>query len=245
MRAVILAGGKGTRLSPYTSVFPKPLMPIDDVPIMQVVLCQLRETGFDHVTVAVGHMASMIKTYFGDGSAFGLKLDYSHEDEPLGTIGALSLIEQLPDEFIVMNGDVLTDLNYRELLLQHQENDACATIASYSKKVNIEYGVITSNYGNQIIGYHEKPTIEYQVSMGVYAFNANILKYVPKGRYLDFPALANILVQKGEKVIQFPFYGYWMDIGCRSDYEKAAEDFVKMKGRFLRQPDLANRATAR
>src|SRR4030042_842858 len=135
MRAIILAGGKGTRLSPYTGVFPKSLMPIDGVPISQIVVCQLRAFGFDHVTFAVGHMANMIKAYFDAGSKMDIKLDYSYEDEPLGTIGALSRVEDLPEEFIVMNGDVLTDLNFGEFVRVHHKNQACATLATSEKPV--------------------------------------------------------------------------------------------------------------
>jgi NDP-sugar pyrophosphorylase family protein len=235
MRAIILAGGKGTRLSPYTSVFPKPLMPINGVPISQIVIWQLRDFGFDHVTFAVGHMANMIKAYFNTGSKIGIKIDYSYEDEPLGTIGALSQIKDLPEEFIVMNGDVLTDLNFAEFLGIHHKNQACATIATYEKPVKIDYGVIFSDDNNEIIGYDEKPILNYQVSMGVYAFNSSILKYVRKNEYLDFPNLVEILITSGEKVIQFPYNGYWLDIGCHADYEKAVDDFVRMKDRFVRE----------
>jgi len=234
MRAIILAGGQGTRLSPYTSVFPKSLMPIDGVPISQIVVCQLRAFGFDHVTFAVGHMANMIKAYFDAGNKMDIKIDYSYENEPLGTIGALSPIEDLPEEFIVMNGDVLTDLNFAEFVEVHHKNQACATIATYAKPVKIEYGVIISDGNNDIIGYDEKPILNYQVSMGVYAFNNSIMKYVRKNEYLDFPDLVKILIRNGEKVVQFPYHGYWMDVGCRSDYERAAEDFVKMRDRFLK-----------
>lgn len=214
MRSVILAGGKGTRLSPYTDLFPKPLMPIDGMPILQIVVCQLKEMGFDHITFAVGHMAYMIETFFNHGGKFGVKIDYSYEDQPLGTIGALSVIEDLPDEFIAMNGDVLTDLNFAEFFAYHRKNGACATIGTYSKPVKIEYGVIKSNHENVITGYDEKPTLNYQVSMGVYAFNASMLKYVPKGKYLDFPDLVKALIRNGEKIMQFPYdgYGWTLDV---------------------------------
>ena len=236
MRAVILAGGKGTRLSPYTSVFPKPLMPIDGFPILHVVIAQLRDAGFRHVTLAVGHMAHMIQTYFGDGKHFGVQIDYSMEAEPLGTIGALSLIHGLEDNFLVMNGDILTDLNFSDFIAFHQQAGGCATIASYSKKVMIEYGIIDFDGENLIHGYREKPSMEYQVSMGVYAFRPDVMRYVDSGTYLDFPNLIHRLIEEGQKVVQFPFKGYWMDIGCHADYEKAAQEFVKIKDRILKTP---------
>lgn len=234
MRAVILAGGQGTRLTPYTTVFPKPLMPIDGVPILHVVISQLREQGFSHITLAVGHMAEMLRTYFGDGSKFGVRIDYSYEEQPLGTIGALSLIEDLPNDFLVMNGDILTDLNFAEFFSYHKEKGACATIACYSKKVKIEYGTVEFNEENEIIGFREKPNLHCQVSMGVYAFNSSIPNYIQEGVYLDFPDLVHLLIEQGEMTIRFPFSGYWMDIGCHADYEKAAEDFGKMRDHFLR-----------
>jgi NDP-sugar pyrophosphorylase family protein len=230
MRAIVLAGGKGTRLSPYTIVFPKPLMPINGLPILHIVISQLRDKGFDHITLAVGHMGDMIKTYFNDHKKFDIKIDYSQEEKPLGTIGALSLIKNLPENFLVMNSDVLTDLDFSKLFDFHLERKAVATIATYSKEVSIEYGIIESDQQNQITGYREKPKLEYQVSTGIYVFNSRILRYIRQGNYLDFPDLVLLLIAKGETVIRFPFSGYWKDIGCHADYEKAAEDFEKMKG---------------
>ncbi len=233
MRAVILAGGKGTRLRPYTIVFPKPLMPIDDEPILKVVISQLKRAGFSHITLAVGYMADMIKTYFNSGDKFGVKIDYSHERKPLGTIGALSLVKNLPENFMVMNGDILTDLDFNEFMDYHRSHRAKATIATFCKKVKIEYGIIESNENYEIIGYTEKPTMAYEVSMGVYAFHASIVDFVAKDQYLDFPDLVKRLIQKKEKIVKYPFSGYWMDIGCHADYEKACEDYAGMKSRLM------------
>jgi NDP-sugar pyrophosphorylase family protein len=233
MRAIILAGGKGTRLRPYTTVFPKPLMPIGDEPILKVVISQLKNAGCTHVTMAVGYMADMIQIYFNTGEKFGLKIDYSHEREPLGTIGALSLINNFPENFIVMNGDILTDLNFKDFFDFHKKHEAKATIASFCKKVKIEYGIIEAD-GNQVVnGYVEKPTMEYEVSMGVYAFHSSIVKYIEKERYFDFPDLVKLLIEKNEKIVKYPFAGYWMDIGCHADYEKASEDFIDMKEKLI------------
>jgi NDP-sugar pyrophosphorylase family protein len=233
MRAVILAGGKGTRLRPYTTVFPKPLMPIGDEPILKVVVSQLKNAGFTHVTMAVGYMADMIRTYFNEGAKFGLKIDYSHERKPLGTIGALSLIDNFPENFIVMNGDILTDLNFRDFFEFHKKHAAKATIATFCKKVKIEYGIIEANGDQEVNGYVEKPTMEYEVSMGVYAFHASIVDYIEKERYLDFPDLVKRLLAKKEKIVKYPFDGYWMDIGCHADYEKASKDFPGMKQKLI------------
>ena len=239
MRAVILAGGKGTRLRPSTSVLPKPLMPIDGMPILNVVISQLEKHGFHRITLAVGHMADMIKAYFSDGSKFSVRIDYSHEDRPLGTIGPLSLINDLPSDFLVMNGDLLTDLDFSEFLSYHKKHGACATIGTYSKKVEIEYGIVETNHNNEIIGYNEKPALDYQVSMGIYAFNSRMLDYVSRGHHLDFPDLVSLLIKNGEQVVRYPFDGYWMDVGCHADYEKAANDFEEMREHFLGQLPLA------
>jgi NDP-sugar pyrophosphorylase family protein len=233
MRAVILAGGKGARLNPYTIVFPKPLMPISGLPILQIVISQLKNNGFDHITLAVGYMADMIKAYFNGKTKFDVRIDYSQEDHPLGTIGALSLIKDLPDNFLVMNGDILTDLDFSRFFNFHLEEGAIATIATYSKEVNIEYGIIECGDWDEIIGYREKPIMNYQVSMGIYAFNSKIIQHIEPGSYLDFPKLVNFLIDKGERVVSFPVSGYWRDIGCYSDYEKAVEDFDKMRDTFL------------
>jgi len=232
MRAVILAGGKGARLHPYTIVFPKPLMPINGSPILDIVITQLRNHGFDHITLAVGYMADMIKTYFNGSKKFDVKIDYSQEDHPLGTIGALSLIEDLPENFLVMNGDILTDLDFSKFFDFHLQEGALATVATYSKEVSIEYGIVECDHRDGIIGYREKPKLVYQVSMGIYAFSSKMLRYIRRGDYLDFPELVNLLIQRGERVISFPVSGYWKDIGCYSDYEKAAEDFDKMREKF-------------
>jgi len=174
----------------------------------------------------------MIKTYFNGSKKFDVKIDYSQEDEPLGTIGALSLIEDLPENFLVMNGDILTDLDFLKFFNFHLQEKAIATVATYSKEVSIEYGIIESGDRDEIIGYREKPKLAYQVSMGIYAFNSKMIQYIKKGDYLDFPELVHLLIRRGERVIGFPFSGYWRDIGCYSDFEKATEDFDKMREIF-------------
>lgn len=227
MRAIILAGGKGRRLSPYTTVLPKPLMPIRDMPILEVILRQLKKAGITQITMAVGYLAKIIMAFFGDGKRLGLNIDYSLEDKPLGTAGPLSLIKGLTDTFIVMNGDILTNIDYKELIRYHNEHNGIATIATYKRKVTIDFGVIETN-NNIVINYIEKPVFNYKVSMGIYVFEPNILDYIPKNQYMDFPDLVNRLLSNKEKVVSFLFNGYWLDIGRQDDYTRAIDEFNEM-----------------
>ena len=235
MKAIILAGGKGTRLKPYTAVFPKPLVPIDDVPILEVVIRQLRFHKITDITMAVGHLAELLMAYFGDGSKFGVQIDYSREDKPLGTSGPLALIPDLTDTFLVMNGDVLTTLDYGDLVAYHQREGAAATIAMHERTVKIELGVIETDAGNQVLAYIEKPSFSYRVSMGIYIFEPVVLQYIQPGEHLDFPDLIHLLLQNGEKVMGYPYKGYWLDIGRPDDYEQAVEEFTRLRGEFLKE----------
>lgn len=232
MRAVILAGGKGTRLAPYTVAFPKPLMPVGELPILEIVVRQLRHYGFKRITMAVGHLAELIQTFFGDGSKFGLTIDYSREDRPLGTAGPLHLIPDLDETFLVMNGDLLTDLNYGQLMRWHDEQKNDATIGVYEKKVSIDLGVLERDGDNRIVDYKEKPTLTYEVSMGVYVFSKSILQYVPKGHF-DFPDLVLELIRRGRPIRGYRFQGLWLDIGREEDYAKAVETFEAERARLL------------
>ena len=235
MRAVILAGGKGTRLKPYTVAFPKPLVPVDDMPILEIVLRQLHYYGFTQVTMAVGHLAELLMAYFGDGSKYGLKINYSKEEMPLGTAGPLTLIPGLTDTFLVMNGDILTTLNYSDLLAFHHQQQAAATIAMYQRDVKIDLGVIKTNDRNELIDYIEKPSYAYRVSMGVYIFEPRVLDYIPAEQRLDFPDLVHKLLQNNEKVMGYSFDGYWLDIGRPDDYERAVEEFARLRSEFLKE----------
>jgi len=221
MQAIILAGGKGTRLRPYTMILPKPLMPINDMPILEVVVRQIKKAGFNRVTMAVGHLAELIEVFFSDGKKWGVEIDYSREDKPLGTAGPLSLVKDLEEDFLVMNGDVLTNINYSDLMTYHKKKQAVITIATYGKDVNIDLGVIKTTQDGLINDYIEKPKLTYQVSMGIYVFKRDILKYIPKGEWFDFPDLIKCLISNKEKVISYPFADYWRDIGRREDYELA------------------------
>jgi NDP-sugar pyrophosphorylase family protein len=234
MKAVILAGGKGTRLKPYTTVFPKPLMPLGDKPILEIVIGQLKSHGFDEVIITVGHLAELIMTFFGDGSKFGAKIKYSREDKPLGTVGGLGLIKkELNETFLMMNGDVLTTLNYSDLVNYHKRNGAIATIALNKRAVKIDFGVVELDGGNSIVRYTEKPKIDYLVSMGVYVFEPRVLEYIKPTEYLDFPDLIKKLISNGETVKGYVYEGYWLDIGRQDDYEKANREIGELSSKLF------------
>jgi NDP-sugar pyrophosphorylase family protein len=233
MKAVILAGGKGARLAPYTKILPKPLLPINDMPILEVMLRQMSRYGIQEVILTVGHLSHLIETFFQDGRQYGIKIRYSHEECPLGTAGPLSLIRGLEDTFFVTNGDVLTTLNYQELLGYHFQCGAIATVASHVRRVKIDLGVIERNENNEIVGYLEKPSYDYFVSMGIYVFEPRVLSFIPHNEYLDFPDLVLKLIAAGERVCSYPFDGYWMDLGRPDDYEQAVMDFERIKPQIL------------
>ena len=232
MQAVILAGGKGTRLLPFTKVFPKPLVPLGDKPIIDTIIRQLKHFGFQRLTMAVGHMAEMIQTYVRNGEQYGLQIDYSFEDEPLGTVGPLAQIKGLEQTFLVMNGDLITTLDYRDLFNFHKQHGQIATIGAYRKNFKIDLGIIKNDADELITDYIEKPVYAFTVSMGIYVFELEVLNYIEPHRYLDFPDLVKHLLAHGKKVVSYPFDGYWLDIGNHSDYEKATEEFESIKGRL-------------
>ena len=233
MRAIVLAGGKGSRLAPYTKNIPKPLVPIGDMPILEILLRQLKLAGIKDVTLTVGHLAEILRSFLQDGSRLGMNISYSYEENPLGTSGPLSLIKGLDESFLVTNGDVLTDLRIDELIKFHKQQGAMATIAMHQRQVNIDLGVIQCDGNQKVIGYVEKPTIDYLVSMGIYVFEPGILAYIPHNQYLDFPDLVHLLLDAGEKVVGYLFNGYWQDLGRPDDYEYATNDFESMRSQFL------------
>jgi NDP-mannose synthase len=233
MKAVVLAGGKGTRLSPYTKILPKPLMPIGEMPILEVILLQMKEEGIKDVTLTVGHLSHLLQAFFQDGSGLGLKIDYSFEEKPLGTAGPIALVPGLDSTFLVMNGDVLTKLRFRALVKFHKEQGAIATIAAHHRQNRVDLGVIVKDGNHCIADYIEKPVNDYLVSMGIYIFEPEVLKYIPIGEYLDFPDLVKILLKEGEKVVCFDYDGYWQDLGRPDDYEMATRDFETMRQEFL------------
>lgn len=220
-RAVVLAGGQGTRLRPYTTILPKPLLPVDDRPILEHVLAQLGGAGFERIIISVGHLAELIQLFFGDGERLGLNLEYAIEDEPLGTIGPLAHIENLGDNFLVMNGDVLCDLDLVALWRDHHQSGAVLTIATHRREVNIDFGVLRYDNSRCIRAFEEKPTLPYDVSMGVYILNRRCLDFVPAGCAFGFDQLVLALLEAGEPIRAFPHDGKWLDLGRPEDYEQA------------------------
>ncbi len=234
MNVIILAGGKGSRLYPYTVSLPKPLMPVGDFPILEVILRQLEACQLHQVTLAVGHLGNLIQTYCGDGSKWGLKIRYSFEDEPLGTVGPLARLENLKDTFLVMNGDLLTTLSYPDLVEYHHKQNAVATIAAQKRWVDIDFGVIQRDKNNgRMAKYVEKPRLSYLVSMGVYVFEPEVLNFIPPNKRFDFPDLMHVLLDREKNVAIYDSKDFWLDIGRPDDYQKAVEEFEKNPRRFL------------
>ncbi len=209
------------------------MMPIGEKAILEILLRQLRHYGFQEVVLAVGHLAGLMQAFFQDGTNFDLEITYTHELTPLGTAGPLALAPNLDSTFLVCNGDVLTNMNFMEFLRFHKEQQGICTIAMHKREVHINLGVIEQNKEDYAVtGYIEKPTLDYQVSMGMYIFEPRVLEYIPKGEYLDFPDLVKILISNGEKVIGYPFDGYWQDLGNPQDYAQACKDFDAMRSEF-------------
>jgi NDP-sugar pyrophosphorylase family protein len=230
MEAVILAGGKGTRLRPFTTTLPKPLMPVGDHPIVSIVINQLREAGVTKITLAVNHLAELIISFFGTGKKFGVDIVYSLEDKPLGTVGPIRRIPDLPEQFLVMNGDVLTDLDYRSLYCRHLQTGAKLTIASYERDVCSDFGVLhVDKESARLKAFEEKPTFHFEVSMGVYIFSRSVLDLVPPDQPYGFDDLVHALLRQKEHVGTFPHRGYWLDLGRPDDYDRANQDFAAEK----------------
>jgi NDP-sugar pyrophosphorylase family protein len=238
-RAVILAGGQGMRLRPYTTVIPKPLMPVGDRPVLDIVVRQLKHAGFERITIATGYLAELIEAFFGDGSKYDIPIDYFRETEPLGTVGSLALIDGLDEDFLVMNGDTLTDTNYSALLERHSRSGAAGTIATTEREVEISLGVLHfdenngSDESHKLTGYTEKPQIKYQASMGVYCFAPRVTSHIERGERLDFPDLILRLLARGEEVRAWMCKDYWLDIGRHDDYEQAQAEFDRMRERLI------------
>ncbi len=234
-RAVILAGGLGTRLRPYTLVLPKPLMPIGDYPILEVIIRQLVQHGFDHITLAVNHQAELFKAFFADGSRWGIRIDYSLEDKPLSTMAPIRLIEDLPGSFLVMNGDILTDLNFSSFYEEHIANESIFTISSYIREHKIDYGVLDVNKERCLSGFTEKPVKTFEVSMGIYMMSKPVLDFIPRGKTYGFDGLMSDLLSTNKRVAVRSHEGIWLDIGRPDDYMEAIECFDNMKDKLLHE----------
>jgi len=236
-RAIILAGGKGTRLHPYTVVLPKPLMPLGEYPILEVIIRQLVAAGFDHITLAVNHQAEIIRAFFQNGERWGIRIGYASESEPLGTMGPVKRIADLPEHFLVMNGDILTDLNYADFYAGHVQSDALFTISSHMREQLVDYGVLETS-GETLTGLREKPRQSYEVSMGIYMMSRRALAFIPdKGPY-GFDQLMLEFIRENRPVRVKRFSGYWLDIGRPDDYAQAIEEFGEMGPRFLQLRDM-------
>jgi NDP-mannose synthase len=234
MKAIILAGGQGTRLAPYTTVFPKPLMPIDGMPILEVIIRQLAHFQIRDITLTVSRQSeALLAAYFGDGHQYGVRIDYSREETPLGTAGPLSILPDLPETFLVMNGDILTSIDYRRLIRYHRQREGRVTIAMSRKEVQLEFGVMDFDRDHRLTRYAEKPVFSYSVSMGIYVFEKEVLGRIPRGKYLDFPQLIQKLIRRGENVLCFPSSDFWLDIGRHEDYEEAQKRFAEMRKKLL------------
>ena len=231
MKAVILAGGKGTRLKPYTTVIPKPLVPVGERAILEILLGRLKRCGVDGAVICLNHFAEIIMAYLGDGSKVGIPIRYSLEEQPLGTVAPIKLIPDLPEDFVVMNGDLLTDLDFRKLYDQHMQNSALLTVSTYRRTAKIDFGVVEiDSAARRAIGFREKPEYVFDVCMGVYVMNRKVLDFVPGEKYFGFDDLMKTLLEEGQKVDVYPYDGYWLDIGRPDDYEKANNDIDFVSG---------------
>lgn len=229
MRAIILAGGKGIRLRPYTTLIPKPMVPLGGrMSILEVILKQLAQSGFTHVTLAVNHLSHLIMAYFGDGSRWGLKLDYSIEDEPLSTIGPLTLIDNLPENFLVMNGDILCDLDYKKFFEGHVKANADVSVSVYKRESKVDFGVLKYDENMVLREFQEKPVYSFDVSMGIYCLAKRVVEKLPRGGIYGFDNLMHDGIRNGTNIKISPFDGYWLDIGRPDDYEYADQNFDQL-----------------
>ena len=217
---------------PLTVAFPKPLVPIGDVPILDILVRQLEAAGVERITKAVGHLAELIMAYFSGGNR-GVAIDYSREDQPLGTAGPLTLVPDLDERFLVMNGDVLCSIDYNDMVRRHVESGACATVAAYTKQVQSDFGVLEVDERGQLLAYHEKPTQTVTVSMGIYVLEPEVLELLAPGERCDLPDLVSRILGAHKPLYVYPFDGYWLDIGRPEDYARAVEEFDELRPRLL------------
>jgi NDP-sugar pyrophosphorylase family protein len=233
MRAVLMAGGLGSRLAPLTTVLPKPLMPLTDRPIIDVLIRQLVRAGVDRIHISVGHLGGLIEAWVNHDADYGVPIGFLYEDKPLGTAGALRNVPEPDGTFLAMNGDILTDLRFGDLVAHHEASGAVATMAVKRRRVKVEYGVVHTDGAGNITRLEEKPTLEYTVSMGIYAFDPRIIDLIAPGERIDFPDLLLRAIAGGGVVGTYAFDGHWRDIGNRGDYEAAIAEFAEAPERFL------------
>ena len=247
MKAIILAGGEGTRLRPYTTVFPKPLVPLGSKPILDIIVQQLDYYGFRDIVLTVGYLAELIQAYFQNtnGRFSDVNISYEMEKSPTGTAGSLGSISGLNETFLVMNGDILSSIDYSDLVSYHKEKGGILTIGMHKKHVKIDLGVMDIDCDGILRGFVEKPEKEYRVSMGIYVFEPEVLNYIEPNKYLDFPDLVLRLLENGEKVVGYDPGAYWLDIGRHEDYAIAQEEFEHMKHLFLPNGNKSKRRGSR
>ena len=241
MKAIILAGGRGTRLAPFTTVLPKPLMPIAGVPILEIILWQLKHFGFDNVTLACGYLAELMQAYILQNRiSREMKINFHFEDRPLGTAGAIGQIPNLSETFLVMNGDILTAIDYGELVRYHREHRAMLTIAVTKKRVQVSLGVLLLDSESRVVGYDEKPVKEFPASTGIYIYEPEVLNHIPRDQHLDFPTLVLNLVAAGKKVVGYQSDAFWLDIGNKEDFDRASEEVIRRRHELHADPCLAS-----
>ncbi len=235
MKALVLCGGRGTRLRPYTTVIPKPLMPVGDYPILEILLQQLRAAGVRDVVLAIGYMGQLFRAFFEDGARLGMNIQYVTEDTPLGTAGAVaSSLELLGDDFLVTNGDLLTTLDFGALFKAHTSGTDAATIGLFPREVKIDFGVIEAGPSGELARYVEKPTYHFDVSMGVNMLKRSVVsQFIRENEYLDMPDLLMRLVEAKHRVGTFRADCSWLDIGRLDDYQTAIDLFEQKKSDFL------------
>ena len=224
LTALVMAGGFGTRLSPLTDDLPKPMLSIGDTPMLERIVGQLRDAGVRRVNLATHYRGDLIASHFKDGRDFGVEVEYVHEDQPLGTAGALGRMEHAEDPLLVINGDILTHVDFRAMLHFHREQKADMTVAVRENKVSVPYGIIEVE-DTRIVKISEKPTLRYLVNAGIYLLNADVCARVPQDRPYDMTDLIESLVAEDARVVGFPIHEYWIDIGQMEDYERAVSDF--------------------
>ena len=235
MQAVIMAGGRGTRLGPYTATFPKPLVPIGDIPILELLLRQLKAAGVTEVILAVNHLHHLLRAFFGDGERLGLAVSYSLEDTPLGTAGPIGgMLDRLQETFFVTNGDLLTTLDFRAMMVAHSAAEADATIGSFQREIKSEFGVLQTDAAMLMTGYLEKPVQTHLVSMGLYVMRREaVAPHVVPGQKLDMPDLMRNLVADHRRVLCHAPDCIWLDIGRPEDYAQAQDMFERDRTLFL------------
>jgi NDP-sugar pyrophosphorylase family protein len=235
-RVIIQAGGRGTRLQPYTTILPKPLMPVLEFPILEIMIRQLVAQGFPKITVTLGHLGHLIMAVVGDGHAWGADIDYVWEDEPRGTIGAITLVKNLEEPFLVMNGDLLTDFDYRQFLGRHMSSGARLSVGVHHKEVPISLGVFELDDEHRIVEFKEKPTLHFPCSMGIYAFDPALIEFIPRSGNFGFDDLMAMCLTRDIHVRAHPFDGLWLDIGRPEDYANAMRLFQENRSRLLPEP---------